>query len=242
MVRRLSSMPTFCYDGGGMKGNDDRTGRILIAPSVLSANFGLLADGVRQAEAMGGDFVHLDVMDGCFVPNITFGPKAVTDLRPVSRLPFDVHLMIRNPENFVPEFCEAGADYLTIHYEATTHVQRVLSLIAEKGVKPGIAIVPSTPAEALTEVLPYVSLVLVMTVNPGFGGQEMIPRCLTKVRALRALREQNGWDYLIEVDGGINRETIGAALSAGAQVIVAGSALFSAADPDGEVAFLRRPW
>jgi len=243
-------MPAFCYDVMSMEGNEKATtsqaheksgvpAKILVAPSVLSANFGALADGVRLAEAMGGDIIHLDVMDGCFVPNITFGPKAVTDLRPVTRLPFDVHLMICRPENFVESFCAAGADTLTIHYEATTHVQRVLTQIAENGARPGIAIVPSTPAEALTEVLPFVSLVLVMTVNPGFGGQEMIPRCLKKVQTLRALREQNGWNYLIEVDGGINRSTIGDALSAGAEVIVAGSALFSAKDPAREVAFLR---
>jgi ribulose-phosphate 3-epimerase len=224
-------------------GNTTREKRIIrIAPSVLSADFGALADGVRQAEAMGGDFVHLDVMDGCFVPNITFGPKAVTDLRPVSRLPYDVHLMICHPENYASAFCEAGANYLTFHFEATTHVHRLLSLIAEKGVKPGIAIVPSTPAEALSEILPLVSLVLVMTVNPGFGGQLMIPQCLKKVQALRALREKNGWDFLIEVDGGINRATIGDAVSAGADVIVAGTALYGAAKPAEEVAFLRQPW
>ena len=191
---------------------------------------------------MGGDFVHLDVMDGCFVPNITFGPKAVTDLRPVSRLPFDVHLMICRPERFIDDFCAAGADYVTIHVEATTHLHRVLTSIREKGKRPGIALVPSTPAESLTEVLPFVDMVLVMTVNPGFGGQELIPGCLRKVERLRRLREEGGHRYLIEVDGGINRATIGAALEAGADVIVAGSALFSAANPAAEVAFLRRPW
>ena len=215
---------------------------VRIAPSVLSANFGNLGEGVRQAERMNGDFVHLDVMDGCFVPNITFGPKAVRDLRPVTRLPFDVHLMICRPESFIDEFCEAGADYLTIHLEATTHANRVLTAIAEKGARPGIAIVPSTPAAALTEVLSMVSLVLVMTVNPGFGGQVMIHQCLRKVEALVQMRRDAGLDFLIEVDGGINRETIGEALNAGADVIVAGSALFSAKDPAGEVAFLRRPW
>jgi ribulose-phosphate 3-epimerase len=215
--------------------------KITIAPSVLSANFGSLADAVRQVGVMGGDFVHLDVMDGCFVPNITFGQKAVTDLRPVSKLPFDVHLMICKPEAYVDAFCDAGADFVTIHLEATTHVHRVLSQVREKGKRPGIAIVPSTPAGALSEVLPLVDMVLVMTVNPGFGGQEIIFRCLEKVRALRKIREEEKLDFLIEVDGGINRSTIGAALDAGAEVIVAGSAIFGAADPAGEVAFLRDP-
>jgi ribulose-phosphate 3-epimerase len=215
---------------------------VRIAPSVLSADFGALADGVRQVEAMGGDLVHLDVMDGCFVPNISFGSKAVQDLRPVSRLPFDVHLMICRPEGFIDEFCAAGATILTIHLEATTHVDRVLASIKESGAQPGIAIVPSTPAAALVEVLPLVSLVLVMTVNPGFGGQEIIPRCLGKVEALARMRREAGLDFLIEVDGGINRDTVAGALRAGADVIVAGSALFAAQDPSREVAFLRKPW
>ena len=179
--------------------------RVIISPSVLSADFGALADGVRQVEAMGGDFVHLDVMDGCFVPNITFGPKAVTDLRPVSKLPFDVHLMICRPESYVEVFCSAGADHVTIHFEATTHLNRVLTSIREAGKKPGIALVPSTPAEALSEVLPLVDIVLVMTVNPGFGGQQLIPQCLRKVRTLCRMREDAGLHFLIEVDGGMNR-------------------------------------
>ena len=191
---------------------------------------------------MGGDLVHLDVMDGSFVPPITFGEKAVRDLRPVTGLPFDVHLMIHTPESHVDEFCAAGADYLTIHFEATTHLHAVLSSIKERGARPGIAIVPSTPAEALIEVLPLVDMVLVMTVSPGFGGQTLIPRCLQKVRLLHRMREEAGLGYLIEVDGGINRSTVGAALEAGADVIVAGSALFGAKDPAVEVAFLRSPW
>jgi ribulose-phosphate 3-epimerase len=216
--------------------------RALVAPSVLSADFGSLADGVRAAEAMGGDFIHLDVMDGSFVPPITFGDKAVADLRPVSRLPFDVHLMIRRPEDHVASFCAAGADYLTVHVEATTHLHRVLSAIAAAGARPGVAVVPSTPAEALVEVLPLVRIVLVMTVNPGFGGQQIIPRCLRKVETLAKLRAAEGLDFLIEVDGGINRGTAADALRAGADVLVAGSALFGAASPSEEVASLRRPW
>lgn len=216
--------------------------KVLIAPSVLSADFGALADAVRLVGSIGGDFVHLDVMDGCFVPQITFGQKAVTDLRPVSKLPFDTHLMICRPENVVEEFCAAGASYLTIHWEATTHHHRVLSTIRRKGVKPGLAIVPSTSAETISEVLPLVDLVLVMTVNPGFGGQVLIPECLRKVETLARMRADRGLGFLIEVDGGINRETIRSAHDAGADVIVAGSAVFGAADPAREVAFLRGAW
>ena len=213
---------------------------VLVAPSVLSANFGTLADAVRQVEAMRGDWVHLDVMDGCFVPNITFGTKAVTDLRPVSRLPFDVHLMICRPESHVQSFCEAGADRLTVHLEATTHLDRVLTSIREMGKKPGVAVVPSTPAVALSEVLHLVDLVLVMTVNPGFGGQELIPRCLTKVAEVKRMREEAGLSFLIEVDGGINPSTAPRAAAAGAQVLVAGSAVFGAQSPSREVALLRK--
>ncbi len=220
--------------GGGRK--------VLIAPSVLSADFGSLADAVRLVEKSGADFVHLDVMDGCFVPQITFGQKAVTDLRPVSSLPFDTHLMICQPEAAIDAFCEAGATYVTVHWEAATHMHRILTEIRRKGGRPGIAIVPSTPAEAIGEVLSLVDLVLVMTVNPGFGGQELIPRCLRKVEALDRMRRSEGHQFLIEVDGGINRETIRAASNAGADVIVAGSAIFKAPDPAQEVAFLRGPW
>ena len=216
--------------------------KVLIAPSVLSANFGSLADAVRLVEKSGGDFVHLDVMDGCFVPQITFGQKAVTDLRPVSSLPFDTHLMICQPESAIDSFCDAGATYVTVHWEAATHMHRILSEIRRRGSRPGIAIVPSTPAEAIVEILFLVDLVLVMTVNPGFGGQELIPGCLRKVEALDRMRGTAGHQYLIEVDGGINRDTVRSALNAGADVIVAGSAIFNAPDPAREVAFLRGAW
>ena len=222
------------------KADSSGSAEVLVAPSVLSADFGTLAEAVRQVEAMGGDWVHLDVMDGCFVPNITFGTKAVTDLRPVSGLPFDVHLMICRPESHVQSFCEAGADRLTVHLEATTHLDRVLSSIREMGKRPGVAIVPSTPACALSEVLHLVDLVLVMTVNPGFGGQELIPRCLTKVAEVKRMREEAGLSFLIEVDGGINPTTAPRATAAGAQVLVAGSAVFGAQSPSREVALLRK--
>ncbi len=222
------------------KADSAGSAEVLVAPSVLSANFGTLAEAVRQVETMGGDWVHLDVMDGCFVPNITFGTKAVTDLRPISVLPFDVHLMICRPESHVQSFCEAGADRLTVHLEATTHLDRVLSSIREMGKRPGVAIVPSTPASALSEVLHLVDLVLIMTVNPGFGGQELIPRCLTKVAEVRRMREEAGLSFLIEVDGGINPTTAPRAAAAGAQVLVAGSAVFGAQSPSREVALLRK--
>jgi ribulose-phosphate 3-epimerase len=213
--------------------------RILIAPSVLSADFGELARACRAVEGMGGDFVHLDVMDGHFVPNLTFGPKAVADLRAVTGLPFDVHLMIERPEIWIDRFVDAGADWLTVHLEATVHAQRVLAEIRRRGRKAGISIVPATPVEALGEVLDDADLVLVMTVNPGFGGQQLIPRTLRKVEELARARAARNLGFLIEVDGGINRDTARSAVEAGADVIVAGSALFEAEDPAREVALLR---
>ena len=188
---------------------------------------------------MGGDFVHLDVMDGHFVPNLTFGPKVVADLRPLTTLPFDVHLMIERPDLWIDRFIDAGADRLTIHIEAAVHAQRTLAAIRSRGTRPGVSIVPATPAEALSEVLDDVDLVLVMTVNPGFGGQQLIPRTLRKVEALARMRAARKLDFLIEVDGGINRDTARSAVEAGADVIVAGSAVFGAQDPAREVAFLR---
>jgi ribulose-phosphate 3-epimerase len=207
----------------------------LTAPSVLSADFADLASAIRTIEAAGGDWVHLDVMDGAFVPNITFGPKMVKDLRRLTRLPFDVHLMIREPEKHADAFIDAGADYLTIHYEATTHHHRLIEHIRSRGARPGVSIVPSTPASVLGEVASICDLLLVMTVNPGFGGQSMIERCLNKVSELRDLREREGGSFLIEVDGGINASTAGQALRAGADVLVAGSAVFQSDDPAGVV-------
>jgi ribulose-phosphate 3-epimerase len=216
--------------------------RVLIAPSVLSADFGHLARATRAVAEMGGDFVHLDVMDGHFVPNLTFGPKAVADLRPVTPLPFDVHLMIEHPERWTDRFIDAGADWLTIHLEAAVHAQRTLCAIRGRGKRPGVSIVPATPAEALSEVLDDVDLVLVMTVNPGFGGQPLIPRTLRKVETLAGVRAARHLAFLIEVDGGINRDTARSAIEAGADILVTGSAVFEAEDPAREVAFLRGEW
>ncbi len=213
--------------------------RVLIAPSLLSADFGCLSRSVESIGRIGGDFVHLDVMDGHFVPVITFGPKMVADIRGASSLPFDVHLMVSNPESCIEEFAEAGADYMTFHIEASVHANRLLARIRELGRHPGISLVPSTPVEALSEVLELADMILVMTVNPGFGGQKLIPACLHKVEALRNLKEKKGLGFLLEVDGGINRETVRQALDAGAEVIVAGSAVFESEDPAAEVAALR---
>ncbi len=213
--------------------------RVLIAPSLLSADWGCLARSVRSIGELGGDIVHLDIMDGNFVPNITFGPKAVRDLRKESSLPFDVHLMVARPESCIEQFAKAGADYITFHCEATVHVHRTLSVIRELGKHPGISLVPSTTVDALSEILDLVDIVLVMTVNPGFGGQKMIPACLRKVESLRNLKEKQGFGYLIEVDGGINRETVRQAIDAGAEVIVAGSAVFESPDPRAEIKALR---
>lgn len=171
--------------------------------------------------------MHLDVMDGAFVPNLTFGAPVIRSLRNKSKLPFDVHLMVARPQDFVKAFAEAGADYFTFHIEAAVHAHRLITEIRAAGMKPGVSLVPSTPVHFLEEVLPFVDLVLVMSVNPGFGGQAIIPRCLNKITELCERREKNGYRYLISVDGGINAETLPAACNAGADVVVSGSSFFS---------------
>jgi ribulose-phosphate 3-epimerase len=204
---------------------------ILVAPSVLSANFGNLAAAIDLIVKSAADWIHLDVMDGSFVPNITFGAKMVSDLRPLTDLTFDVHLMVERPEQFIDDFAKAGADIITIHLETMLHLHRALTRIRESGMKPGVSIVPSTPVRALQEVLPLVDLVLVMTVDPGYGGQQIIPSCLNKVSELQELKHTKGYKFFIEVDGGINSKTFGSAIEAGAEVLVIGSAFFGSPHP-----------
>jgi ribulose-phosphate 3-epimerase len=202
----------------------------IIAPSLLSADFSAPGEAVRLMDASGADWVHLDVMDGAFVPNITFGHKLVADVRPLSKLPFDVHLMTNGPDRHIADFAKAGADLITIHLEAAVHIHRILGAIHELGKKAGIAVVPSTPVSALSEILSVADLVLVMTVNPGFGGQKLIPAALDKVRALSDIRKTKNGSFLISVDGGINAETAHTAREAGADILVTGSAFFDAPD------------
>lgn len=201
---------------------------IKIAPSILSSDFARLGEDVARAEAGGADWIHVDVMDGHFVPNITIGPPVVKALRRVTELPLDVHLMIEAPERYLEPFADAGADYLTVHVEACVHLHRTVERIRELGVRPGVALNPATPLSALEEILPYVDLVLVMTVNPGFGGQQYIPTSTEKVARLRSeLAARNLWGVELEVDGGISPKTAGDVTEAGATVLVAGAAVFN---------------
>jgi ribulose-phosphate 3-epimerase len=200
--------------------------RIRIAPSILAADFAKLGEEVGAAAAAGADYIHVDVMDGHFVPNITVGPPVVAALRKMTRLPFDVHLMIAPVDPFIPAFAEAGADIVTVHPEAGPHLHRTLQLIRSLGKKAGVALNPATPVEAVTHVLGEVDLVLAMTVNPGFGGQTFIARQLDKIAALRALIDAGGREVDLEVDGGVNDETAPKAIAAGADVLVAGTAVF----------------
>jgi len=213
--------------------------RVRIAPSILSADFGRLAEEVRALEEAGADLVHVDVMDGRFVPNMTIGPVVVAALRPVTRLPLDVHLMIVEPERYIDAFAAAGADIITVHAEACPHLHRTIQQIRGLGKKASVALNPHSPIDHLEVVLPDLDMVLLMTVNPGFGGQKFIPNVLPKVRALHAELVRRHLDVDLEVDGGVTPETVPALRAAGANILVAGSAVFATHDYAGNIARLR---
>jgi ribulose-phosphate 3-epimerase len=204
---------------------------IELAPSILSADFAHLADNVQAVADGGATVLHVDVMDGHFVPNITIGPPVVASLRKVTRLPLDVHLMIENPDLLIPAFVDAGADWISVHQEACIHLHRTLELIRSHGMNVGVVINPATPVETLVEVLDMVDHVLVMSVNPGFGGQSFIPFTLGKVRKLVAMRAAGNANFRIEIDGGISTDTITGAVRAGVEILVAGNAVFGHGDP-----------
>jgi ribulose-phosphate 3-epimerase len=206
---------------------------IELAFSILASDFAHLADEVAAAERGGGTIIHVDVMDGHFVPNISFGPPMVEALRPVTSLPLDCHLMIEDPDAFIPAFAEAGANLIGVHQETCRHLHRTLQLIEQHGMKPGVVINPATPVDTLIEVLPMVHHVLVMSVNPGFGGQKFLPLALEKIAYLAELRHEMELNFRIEVDGGIAHDTVAQVVEAGADMLVAGSAIFGPRGPQG---------
>lgn len=212
----------------------------LLAPSLLSADFVRLAEEIARVEAAGADWLHLDIMDGHFVPNLTFGPPVVAAIRKISKLPLDVHLMVTNPAALVEQFAEAGADYLTVHVETEPHLHRLVNRIRELGVKPAVTLNPATSVDLLDEILSEVDMVLVMSVNPGFGGQKFIPASLDKIRRLRQKLKRLDRQVLIEVDGGVNQETAPQLIEAGVDVLVAGSAVFGSADMKATIAALKQ--
>ncbi|GGA33204.1 ribulose-phosphate 3-epimerase [Kroppenstedtia guangzhouensis] len=213
---------------------------VKIAPSILSADFSRLGEEIADVEQAGADWIHVDVMDGHFVPNLTIGPLIVEAIRPRTQLPLDVHLMIEEPDRYIPAFARAGADWISVHQEVCPHLHRTIHLIKEEGVKAGVVLNPSTPAEVLQPILRDLDLVLLMTVNPGFGGQAFIPGVLDKIRQVRRMLEEAGLsDVELEVDGGVNPDTAAETASAGASVLVAGSAVFSRKDRGEAISAIR---
>lgn len=213
---------------------------VKIAPSILSANFAKLGEEILDVERGGADWIHIDVMDGHFVPNITIGPLIVEAVRPVTKLTLDVHLMIENPDQYIPQFAKSGADIITVHQEACPHLHRTIQLIKDQGVKAGVVLNPATPLVMIESVLQDLDMVLLMTVNPGFGGQKFIHSVLPKVKELRQMLDQRGLSHVeIEIDGGVNAETARLCEAAGATVLVAGSAVFNQTDRAQAIAAIR---
>ena len=211
---------------------------IELAPSILSADFAHLADQVERATAGGASVIHVDIMDGHFVPNLTIGPPVVKSLRQATRLPLDCHLMIENPDEYIAAFAESGADWISVHQEVCRHLNRTLNLIKSHDCRAGVVVNPATPVETLSEVLDIVDYVLVMSVNPGFGGQKFIPETLGKIRKLADIRAQRGYAYRIEIDGGVALDTINEVVRAGTEILVAGNAVFGKGDPRQNAAAL----
>lgn len=199
----------------------------ILAPSLLSADFADLGGEIKKIENNNGGAVHIDVMDGSFVPEITYGEPVIRSIRKLTQLPFDVHLMVDKPELHVAAFAEAGADWITFHFEATNHAHRIIQMIHEKGKKAGVAVCPGTSLSMLSEILPCADIILVMTVNPGWGGQKIIPSCVEKVAELKKYREEHGLNYRISVDGGINNDTLKSVIDAGTDIVVSGSCFFN---------------
>lgn len=199
---------------------------LILAPSLLSADFSNLGAAISKIENNGGKAVHIDVMDGQFVPEITYGQPVIRSIRSLTKLPFDVHLMVKNPEAQIESFIKSGADWITFHYEATAHAHRIIQQIHEAGKKAGVAICPATPVSVLSEILECADIILIMTVNPGWGGQTIIPSCVEKVSELKRIRQENNYKYLISVDGGVNSKTLESVVKAGTDIVVSGSSFF----------------
>jgi ribulose-phosphate 3-epimerase len=212
---------------------------VKIAPSILSADFSKLGEEIIAVEKGGADYIHVDVMDGHFVPNITIGPLIVEAIRPITKLPLDVHLMIENPDQYIEAFAKAGADYITVHVEACPHLHRTIQNIKSFGIKAGVVLNPATAVESIQHIIGDIDMVLLMSVNPGFGGQKFIPEVLPKIRKVKEMAEQKGLEIDIEIDGGVNSETAKQCMEAGATVLVAGSAIYNEEDYAKAISLIR---